>query len=66
VGRRHGWSTVPGNNFDAVGPNMIRGRGAGHGIGLCQAGAAALAEDGATFRLILAHYYPGTMLTSVN
>jgi stage II sporulation protein D len=66
VGRRHGWSTVPGNNFDAVGPNVIRGRGAGHGIGLCQAGAAALAEDGASFREILAHYYPGTALTSVN
>jgi stage II sporulation protein D len=66
VGRRHGWSIVPGNNFDAVAPDTIRGRGAGHGIGLCQAGAAALANDGASFRDILAHYYPGTALTSVD
>jgi stage II sporulation protein D len=66
VGRRHGWSTVPGNNFDAVGADVIRGRGAGHGIGLCQAGAIALAHDGASFREILAHYYPGTTLTTVN
>ena len=35
----------------------------GHGIGLCQAGAAALARDGAPFAEILAHYYPGTALT---
>jgi hypothetical protein len=34
----------------------------GHGIGLCQAGAAALARDGTPFADILAHYYPGTTL----
>lgn len=43
----------------------IKGRGYGHGIGLCQVGAKALA--GAPFSYtceqILAHYYPGTMLT---
>jgi peptidoglycan hydrolase-like amidase len=35
----------------------------GHGIGLCQEGAASLAaEHGASFRDILQHYYPGTTL----
>jgi hypothetical protein len=37
----------------------------GHGIGMCQAGAAALARDGAPFAEILAHYYPGTTLAMV-
>jgi stage II sporulation SpoD-like protein len=35
----------------------------GHGIGLCQEGAASLAADhGASFADILRHYYPGTTL----
>ena len=35
----------------------------GHGIGLCQEGAASLAaEHGASFPDILQHYYPGTTL----
>ncbi len=65
VNRRDGWSTVPGNNFDAMREGdalVLRGRGAGHGIGLCQAGAAAMATQGASFRDILATYYPGTTL----
>jgi SpoIID/LytB domain protein len=38
----------------------FRGYGPGHGVGLCQTGAAALAEDGKSWRDIVAHYYPGT------
>jgi hypothetical protein len=38
----------------------------GHGIGMCQAGAAALARDGAPFAEILAHYYPGTTLAMLS
>ena len=34
----------------------------GHGIGLCQEGAAVLAERGASFAEILQHYYPATTL----
>ncbi|MGH9557334.1 MAG: SpoIID/LytB domain-containing protein, partial [Terriglobales bacterium] len=66
VGRRLGWSAVPGNNFtaepdgDAV---VLRGRGLGHGLGLCQRGSAALAAQGTDFRAILNHYYPNTTLT---
>lgn len=32
----------------------------GHAVGLCQAGATAMARGGADFRAILNHYYPGT------
>ena len=62
VARRNGWSAVPGGRFDVHregGAIVLHGRGAGHGIGLCQAGAAAMARDGASARDILAHYYPG-------
>jgi peptidoglycan hydrolase-like amidase len=43
-----------------------RGAGAGHGIGLCQTGAAAMAADGAGFRTILEHYYPNTVLAQAS
>ena len=36
------------------------GRGAGHGAGLCQWGAAGAAAKGDGYRAILARYYPGT------
>jgi len=42
-----------------------RGRGFGHGIGLCQTGALARAGAGQSFQEILAHYYPGAVLTKL-
>jgi SpoIID/LytB domain protein len=42
----------------------IRGGGWGHGVGLCQEGAAGRARNGHNYRQILAHYYPGTQLTA--
>jgi len=37
----------------------------GHGVGLCQEGAAAMAaEQGASFAALLQHYYPGTVLAA--
>ena len=47
----------------ARGPH--RGVAAGHGIGLCQTGAASMAAAGADFRSILEHYYPNTVLASL-
>jgi stage II sporulation protein D len=38
------------------------GSGSGHGVGLSQWGARALAKRGWGYRQILAHYYPGTSL----
>jgi stage II sporulation protein D len=39
---------------------VLRGAGWGHGVGLCQIGAAVMATEGQTYRKVLAHYYPGT------
>lgn len=43
---------------------VLRGHGWGHGVGLCQIGAAEMAAEGKTYREILAHYYPGTSLST--
>lgn len=40
----------------------MEGRGYGHGVGMSQWGAKAMAEQGADYTAILAHYYPGTSL----
>lgn len=39
------------------------GAGWGHGVGLCQIGAAAMSVAGYNFKQILAHYYPDTTIT---
>ena len=39
--------------------------GFGHGVGMSQYGANVMASDGADYRTILAHYYPGTELVSL-
>jgi len=38
---------------------LVKGYGAGHGVGMSQWGAKAMAESGAGFRQILKHYYTG-------
>ena len=38
-------------------------RGYGHGVGMSQYGAELMAGNGADYTQILAHYYPGTVLT---
>lgn len=63
VGRALGWNVIKSSRFDVVrvGANFIfRGTGFGHGLGLCQEGAHALARRGATYLQILSHYFPGT------
>ena len=40
----------------------FRGGGWGHGVGLCQEGAAGRARGGQGYREILEHYYPGARL----
>ena len=41
---------------------VIDGHGWGHGIGLCQYGAAGYAARGATYQVILRRYYVGATL----
>lgn len=43
----------------------LYGAGWGHGVGLCQIGAAVMAEKGYTYKEILQHYYPNTELLSL-
>jgi SpoIID/LytB domain protein len=38
---------------------VLRGAGWGHGVGLCQIGAAVMASEGKGYREILSHYYRG-------
>jgi stage II sporulation protein D len=67
VVRRFGWASVPSNDFIETkdGDSLIlSGVGQGHGMGLCQSGAKAMAQDGATFQQILAHYYPNTTIVA--
>lgn len=63
--RRLGWSAVPSNDFEMRKERdqvVLNGTGYGHGIGLCQAGAKAMAEEGADFEKILSHYFPNSMI----
>lgn len=65
--RRLGFGALPGNNYTLAaqeGMLIIRGRGRGHGVGLCQRGAAAFGAAGKSFQEILTRYFPGTDLLS--
>jgi stage II sporulation protein D len=67
--RQLGWSAVPSNDFIAKKEGssvVLEGVGQGHGVGLCQLGAKAMAEAGANFRDILEHYYPNSSLREVS
>jgi len=39
---------------------LFRGKGWGHGVGMCQLGAFGMAQRRHDYRAILEHYYPGT------
>ncbi|MDE0146295.1 MAG: SpoIID/LytB domain-containing protein [Nitrospira sp.] len=41
---------------------VFAGKGAGHGVGLCQWGAKEMAELGYPYQSILRYYYPGTKI----
>jgi SpoIID/LytB domain protein len=63
VGRTLGWSVLKSSRFEVTraGSSFVfRGTGFGHGLGLCQAGAHVSAGRGASYRQILARYFPGT------
>lgn len=44
---------------------ILKGAGWGHGVGLCQIGAAVMGEKGYSFREILEHYYRGAEITDL-
>lgn len=41
---------------------LFAGGGWGHGVGMCQEGAAGMATRGQNYRAIIEHYYPHTMV----
>ena len=41
---------------------ILTGSGWGHGLGLCQIGAAVMGEQGYKYKEILSHYYPGSAI----
>lgn len=55
---RSTWFEVKNRGADVV----FTGRGYGHGVGLCQAGALARLTARATPKDVLAFYYPGTVV----
>ncbi|MGC2209045.1 MAG: SpoIID/LytB domain-containing protein [Candidatus Korobacteraceae bacterium] len=65
IGRSFGWGHLRSalyeieDNGDSL---TFRGRGDGHGAGLCQTGAEVMGEEGHSYSEILAFYYPHTQL----
>ena len=56
-------NVVPGNGAPAK--FILHGAGWGHGVGLCQIGAAAMGARGYEYRDILQHYYPGSTISTL-
>lgn len=44
---------------------VLKGRGYGHGVGLCQEGAMAMAEKGFSYKQIIDFYYTGVIITDI-
>lgn len=64
-----GYSRLPSTAFEVrkEGQRFVfSGKGAGHGVGLCQWGAKVMADDGKGYREILEHYYPGAVPGNIN
>lgn len=65
VVRRLGWDAVPSNTYEVTvdaAMAQFSGAGEGHGMGLCQRGAAGLAAQGASWRDILQRYFPAALI----
>jgi peptidoglycan hydrolase-like amidase len=56
AGSGYPYYSVPCDFCRRHSPGLVKG----HQLGLCQKGAAGLAQSGSGFREILEHYYPGT------
>ena len=65
LGRVIGWDTLRSERYHVRAANgrfVFDGSGAGHGVGLCQAGADRMGTEGHSYREILSFYYPGTLV----
>jgi stage II sporulation protein D len=69
VDRTFGWNQIRSDFYEIrnFGDKVLfSGRGAGHGVGLCQAGAEEMARQGKNYREILDFYYPGTQIATAD
>jgi len=65
IGMSLGWNSIRSDLYEIEDQGesvVLRGRGEGHGVGLCQAGAETMGEEGHGYAEILAFYYPHTSL----
>src|SRR5258708_29209937 len=65
VNRALGWNKIRSDLYDLRNDGdhiLFSGRGSGHGVGLCQAGAEEMARQGKDYKQILNFYFPGTHL----
>ncbi|MBI2809738.1 MAG: SpoIID/LytB domain-containing protein [Candidatus Melainabacteria bacterium] len=65
LGQKFGWDKAPGTRFKLTEKSdqvEIESTGAGHGVGMCQWGAAGMAARGKTCAEILNFYFPGTAI----
>ncbi len=69
VNRALGWNKIRSDLYDLRNEGdhiFFSGRGSGHGVGLCQAGAEEMARQGKDYRQILDFYFPGTHLSKTS
>ncbi len=65
LGQKFGWDKAPGTRFmlSEKGDQLeVQSTGAGHGVGMCQWGAAGMASKGKHYEDILKFYFPGTTI----
>ena len=65
LSRSHLYSSAFVVDRNEQGDFILTGAGWGHGVGLCQIGAAVMADKGYTYKQILAHYFPGSALKTI-
>jgi stage II sporulation protein D len=68
--RYFGRVIVPSNNFkvsfNTSGQYLsLKGKGYGHGVGMCQLGALEMAQKGSSYEQILSHYFPNHRLKKI-
>lgn len=56
------WFDISFSNSEVV----IKGKGNGHGVGMCQWGALYQSTIGVNYKDILFHYFPGVSITELN
>ncbi|MBD5224583.1 MAG: SpoIID/LytB domain-containing protein [Bacteroidales bacterium] len=69
IRRRLSESHLRSSAFEVIrspeGDFILRGRGWGHGVGMCQIGAAVMGARGYSYREILHHYFPSATITTL-